>query len=285
MQRLTMLHINLIGVGTAIVLAIALYFALIKPKNEELEQTRASVEQTRSAGGTQQQVSTKQRELEQTKQQVAKTKAEWAVNEVKYMPPPSVLDFGTQDDLLLTYQNKIIKLPAYFGERLSAWYDAQRPLISRLPGVEFPIDAFPTDPNAISQLTSLKFPRDRWQVVVSAKYFDAAMEHLRRFNDMRGLGMPVINNVALQGNSPDLLVSYDLALYVIPREAPPPSDPRLTGRPGTATAPGAAGAMGGAPGMPTMMPGGGLPGAPTMPGGGPASYGGGGGPSRKDSEY
>lgn len=248
MSRLTALHINLIGLGTGLVLALALYFALIKPKKEEVATTQAAAEQTRTSGGTPTMVKTKETELAKTKQDVAKTQADWAVNEVKYMP---AIGFGTTESLLDTYQNKIIKLPTYFGERLSAWYDAQRPEVARLPGVEFPIDAFPTDPNAISQLTALKFPKDRWQVQVEAKYFDAAMAHLSKFNDMRGLGMPVINNVALQGTSPSLVMSYDLALYIIPRQAPPPSDPRLTGQPTGAA--GAAGAgRGGAAGSATM---------------------------------
>jgi hypothetical protein len=64
---------------------------------------------------------------------------------------------------------------------------------------------------------------------------------------MRGMGMPVIDNVALQGTSPNLTMSYNLALYIIPRNPPPQSDPRLTGQP-TAAPAGGAGAAAGAAG-------------------------------------
>ncbi len=234
MSKLTSLHINLIGVGAALVLSLILYFFLIKPKNEEVESTKTSAAGTQGAGGTAEKVKEQKNILAKTKVDVAKTQADWAVNEEKYMPR---IGFGTKDELLPTYENKIINLPTYFGEHLAAWYDAQRDEhVSRLPGVEFPIESFPTDPNAISQLTSLKFPmRDKWRVDMEAKDFDAAMAHLARFNNMRGLGMPVINNVTLQGTSPNLLLSYDLALYIIPRKAPPPSDPALMGAGGGAT--------------------------------------------------
>jgi hypothetical protein len=258
MGKLTTLHINLIGVGTALVLALILFFVLIKPRNEQVETDRSALESTRSAGGTQQAVAGKQRELEETKQLVAQTQADWAINEAKYMPRN--IRFGTTERLLSTYINEVIEWPTYFGGRLAAWYDAQRPAVSRLPGVEFPIPSFPTDPNAISQLQYIKFPQDRWQVQLEAKDFDSAMNHLERFNGMRQMGMPVIDSVALQGTSPNLYLTYTLALYIIPREAPPATDPRLTGTPGAAGGAGG-GAAGGAPG--------GFGGAPMGPGGGP----------------
>lgn len=241
MGKLTKLHINLIGAGTALVLALILFFVLIKPKNEKVETDRTALTQTQNAGGTDQAVATKKRELEETKQKVAQTQADWAINEAKYMP--TRIRFGTTENLLNTYIQDVITWPTYFGERLSAWYDAQRPAVSRLPGVEFPIASFPTDPNAISQMTYVKFPQDRWQVQMEAKDFDSAMTHLERFNGMRQMGMPVIDSVALQGTSPNLYLTYTLALYIIPRQDPPQIDPRLTGAAGAGGAPG-----GGAPG-------------------------------------
>jgi hypothetical protein len=270
MSKLTALHINLIGVGTALVLSLILYFVLIKPRNEEVQTTKTTTEGIRSSGGTQAAVDGKKRDLAAKIVEVKQTQEAWAVNEEKYMPR---IGFGTTDMLLPTYENKLISLPTYFGERLTAWYEAQRDeRVSRLPGVEFPIESFPTDPNAISSLTSLKFPmRDKWQVQMEAKDFDAAMAHLSRFNNLRGLGMPVVNNVALQGTSPNLLLSYDLALYIIPRQPPPPSDPRLTGAANAAGAGAGGGGFGGGarPGF-GGSPGGGMPGSgvPQMPGSG-----------------
>lgn len=244
MGKLTALHINLIGAGAALVLALILFFVLIKPKNEEVEKTKGEVTSTQSSGGTPDQVKGQERELADTKLKVAKTQADWAVNEAQYMP--NIITFGTTPDLLHTYEHRVITWPEIFGTKLASWYDAQRDEgVARLPGVEFPIDSFPTDPNAISQLTYLKFPRDRWQVQMEAKNFDAAMAHLAKFNSMHQLGMPVINNVALQGTSPSLIMTYDLALYIIPRQPPPQGDPRLSGQAGAGGAQGGGGSPGG----------------------------------------
>lgn len=246
MSRLSLLHLNLIGIGTALVLAAILFFALIKPKQEEVKKVGDEATASENAGGTPTKVSGKKKDLEKTKLEVAQTKSLWEVNERKYMP---TLDF--QGDLLETYQNKVINIPATWGTWVTKWYDAQRNLgVARVPGVEFPVQAFPADPNYISTIQYLKFPTDRWPVTVEAKSFNAAMAHLRRFNDMQGHGMPVINNVALEGQSPTLLLTYDLALYVIPGKTPPSADPILTRAAG-----GAGGGMMGGSMMGSMMSG------------------------------
>ena len=78
---------------------------------------------------------------------------------------------------------------------------------------------------------------------------------------MRGFGMPVVDNVELQGQSPDLTMTYDMALYIIPPANPPAPDPVIgAGGGGGAPAqtgfggPGSGGRPGG--GGRTAMPGG-----------------------------
>ena len=88
---------------------------------------------------------------------------------------------------------------------------------------------------------------------IQARSFDAAMAHLRRFNDMSRHGMPVIDNVSLAGQSPNLQMTYTLALYIIPAHAPPPSDPFLTQPGGGAGASTAASSMYGGAGGAQMM--------------------------------
>ena len=253
-SKLTALHINIIGIVSALVIAAILFFAMIKPKNEDIEKTKTDFATTEGAGGTQSAVAQKTRELKDTQNAATKTKADWAVAETKYMDNPSAINFGPKDpvaatnQLPITYYNYMTTLPERFGRWVSAWYDSQRERgVSRMPGVEFPVDAFPANPNAISEIKFLRFPQQSaWPVQLECKTFDAAMEHLTKFNDMRKHGMPVVDHVALAGHSPNLTLSYDLTLYVIPKPVVPPANPRISASaPGAAgTAPGGGGAMG-----------------------------------------
>jgi hypothetical protein len=286
-SKLTALHINIIGIVSALVIAAILFFAMIKPKNEEIETTKAAVATAEGAGGTPTQVSQKKTELKRTEDEAVQTKARWTVNEEKYMDNPTAINFGTTENLPMTYYNYMTTLPATIGRWVGAWYDAQRPRgVSRYPGVEFPVEAFPANPNAISEIKYLRFPQQGvWPVALECKDFNAAMEHLTKFNGMRKHGMPVVNNVALAGQSPNLQLTYDLTLYVIPKPLAPAPDPRISSTPpgGTGTAPGGMGGMGGGSMGSMMGMGGGMssgsmgmaPSAPASGGGTPLSSTGG----------
>lgn len=276
LSRLTLLHINLIGAGTALVLALILFFAVVKPKAEQVDTVKVAADAQEKAGGTDQGVKGKQTELNKTQQEAAKTAADWEVNNRYYMP---TLDLN--GDLLEVYQNKLIRIPTEVGRFVANWYDGQRNLgVARLPGVDFPVEPFPTDPNYISTIQYLKFPQGNpWVVNIEAKDFNAAMAHLRRFNSMQHHGMPVINDVTLAGQSPNLTLSYELALYVIPSKPMPSEDPIIKG--GAAAAGGMRGGMpGGMMGGSSMMMGGGgssMMGGRSMPSAAPAGGRAGGG--------
>jgi hypothetical protein len=135
-----------------------------------------------------------------------------------------------------------------------------------IPASSFPIESFSTDPNDVSNLKSISFPQGKpWDVDVIAKSFDAAMNHLRRFNTIPRHGMPVVDKVALLGQSPYLHVRYTLQFFVIPPTEPPAADPKISGTGAGAGAgpPSPMGGMGGS--MGGMM--GGSMGAPASGGG------------------
>lgn len=269
LRRFNTINIHIIGACTILVLVLALYFLMVKPKTEDIQKVQADTKATQDAGGTPEKVAEQKRNLNKANVVAADTKAKWQVNQFKYMPN---IDLSSAN-LLDTYENNLIKIPAQWGHWVAAWYDAQRPLgIERAPGVDFPVDAFPADPNYISTLTSLKFPQgNSWPVTVYAKSFDDAMAHLRRFNNMERHGMPVVDNVSLSGQSPNLQLSYNLAMYIIMEKQPPASDPTIS------TGTGASGGGGMMPGMMGGgMMGGGMP--PGMMGGRGGRAGGMGGP-------
>ena len=222
---------------------------------------KLAADQTEQNGGTDAKINQKKTELASTKKDAAKTEADWNVNVVKYMPSFPYND--KTNDLELYFFPPVGKsskgqlygfrdIPTVWGQWVTAWYDAQRNSgVAREPGTEFPIPEFMADPNQLTTRLAdhLTFPADgkTWPVRMQCKTFDDAMNHLRRFNSMEHHGMPVINNVALAGQSPNLELSYDMALYIIPRTAPPKTDPMIGGGTG---APGAGGGGGfGGPGF------------------------------------
>lgn len=82
-------------------------------------------------------------------------------------------------------------------------------------------------------------------------------------------GMPVINNVVISGQSPDLMLDYEMALYIIPRTPPPARDPMIGGGAGApAGGMGMGAGMPGSAGMGAGMPGSAGMGAGRPPGGG-----------------
>jgi hypothetical protein len=271
MSKLTIIHINIIGVVVGLLLAGILWFTLIKPKNEDIETTTASAKTTEDSGGTEEKIKQKERDLASTKVDAAKTDADWNVNVVKYMPSFPYND--KTNDLDLYFFPPVGKsskgqlygfrdIPTVWGQWITAWYDAQRNQgVAREPGTEFPILEFQPDPNQLTRTLNdhLTFPGDgkTWPVRLQCKSFDEAMNHLRRFNNMEHHGMPVISNVTLAGQSPNLELQYDMAMYIIPRTPPPVIDPMIGG--GT-------GAPGATPGMGRGGPG--FPGASGMPGSG-----------------
>lgn len=285
MGKLTLLHINIIGVVVSLLLAGILWFALIKPKMEEVDTTKASAESTKQSGGTDEKIKEKERELVKTKADAVQTRASWAINDQKYMP---ALPYNANTkDLDLYFFPTVGKgskgrlfgfrdIPTVWGQWITAWFDTQRNQgVTREAGTEFPIAEFAPDPNQLTGVLKdhLTFPADNktWPVKLQCKSFDEAIAHLKRFNGMERHGMPVIDNASISGQSPNLELAYSLALYVIPRTAPPVPDPIING--GAAT--GGASVGGGAPiGPPAGF------GAPAMggaPGGRPSAGGKGGG--------
>ncbi len=272
MSKLTSLHINLIGIGTALLMSIILFFALIKPKNEDIDTSSKATAAAEEAGGTEAKVAAHRKDFVNSKEKTKVITAAWAINQARYMPKIAFSPQQKSTSLLNLYAFNglysdgkvygIRDLPMVWGVKVKKWYDAHdREGVTRSFGQDFPIDSFSTDPNDISKLASIRFPQDKpWHVTVVAKSFNAAMLHLRRFNAMHGFGMPVVDNVALSGQSPSLNVSYDMHLDVIPPADPPAADPVIGGGGGgaaTGAGPAGFGSFGGKGAKgPVGMPGG-----------------------------
>jgi hypothetical protein len=268
MNRLLWWHWLLIGFGAALVLFLILYFALIRPKQLDAQTAASEADGIETAGGTTDKVSAKKTELVKAQKDTVTINRSWAVESAVYMPP---IEFPK--DPLPTYEGNIqnsgvyvvnghaygVKdLPAVWGRWITYWYASQwRDGITPITG--FPIESFSSDPNDVSKLQAISFPQTKpWDVEVVAKSFDAAMNHLKRFNSIQRHGMPVVDRVSMFGQSPDLHVKYNLQLFVIPPSAPPPADPKIGTAGGGGSAPsGFGGPMGGMMGSGGPMLGGG----------------------------
>lgn len=250
-RRLSLLNIHIMGWVIVLVCAVGLYFGPIKHTGDDIQATNSARAAAEDAGGTQEKVATQETAFKEAVKRTTAEKAKWQIDEAQYMPKLDLSD----PDLLKTYEFKLIKMPDEWGRWLEAWYDAQHNLgITRPPGVDFPVAAFSTNPNDIAQIQSLRFPQTgAWSVTVLAKSFDDAMAHLRRFKSMHGHGVPVIDGVTLTGESPELQLNYNLALYIITSSPPPAADASISAGGGTTGAAGGIGAIG-AGGIPGGAP-------------------------------
>jgi hypothetical protein len=254
MNRLLWWHWLLIGLGASLILFLIIFFAVIKPRNEEAARVQTEAQGLEDGGGTPAKVAEKKTELTKKKAETVSINQQWAIQSAVYMPP---IDFNK--DLLGSYEKVdnigvyhingkaygVKDLPTVWGRWITYWYTSQWQ-DGIVPITGFPIEAFSPDPNEISSLKAISFPQTKpWEVEVVAKNFDAAMNHLKRFNRIQRHGMPVVDKVTVAGQSPDLHLKYTLQLFVIPPTTPPPADPMISGAGGG----GAAAASGGGVGM------------------------------------
>jgi hypothetical protein len=230
LSRLTKLHIHIIGAFVSIIVAVLLFFILIRPQQDTLKKTQAETDNLLTTEHGNEDVA-HAKDLENKQAEQAQIVADWKTESGYYMP---LLPFG--QDPLATYP-LIGALPEQFSMYVQKWYNVQRPLGITATDASFTIPDFPADPNFASTLQNLTFPEQGrpWSVTVKCASFDALMAHLKRFNtQFREHGMPVINNVSLSGqssedrpDSQDLYASYDLSLYLILSQKPPAADPRI----------------------------------------------------------
>ncbi len=134
-------------------------------------------------------------------------------------------------------------------DRLKAWMDYPdmvREVVERLQswpektGVQlfnrFVLPGPPADPNQIPTAV-LVFPMGA--VRVRAESFEKLLQHVRKWNEIPNL-VVLVDGLAIQGMSPDLLASYTLTVFIYPRHGFEPGPPVPSGSAG-----GAGGGFGG----------------------------------------
>ncbi len=201
----------------AIIVAGGLFFFLIKPVNETIQKDEDNYNSTKSTADTLPEVKSK---LKKAKLEQAKITAQWATYQSKFIP---TINFETTGlaPRIRTLRDVFWQWPDRFGQSLTQFIQHQ-PGITLLTPITIPAEG--SDPNSINMnLISYSFP-----IQVEATDFNALMQHINRWNDIRKLGIPVIQSVpSISGMSPHILCNYTVTLYILPKGTPPPIDPRL----------------------------------------------------------
>ncbi len=268
MSKLTLLHINIIGVVVALMVGAGLYFTIItgaleaqKKADSELAAVRARAEKLPAAT----------RALETAQKEKAQAEAEWAVYERQYMPVIGYTDNTLTTWLKVFVPNKGRSWPERFIRTIRQHMASERKvngIVWENPGA-LVLPSYGPDPNTIQVGAQgqgfgpvLTYS---YQMSVRARSLDKLMQHIRSWSSLAQAGVPVVDGLQIAGNSPNLSATYNVTSTIIVRDKTPAQMPRITGTGGGMT-----GGMGGM-GMPGMgMPGmgmrGGMPGMAGGPG-------------------
>lgn len=270
MSKLTVLHINIIGVVVALMVGAGLYFTIItgaldaqKKAESELAEVRGRAEKLPSAT----------RALETAQKEKAKAEAEWAVFERQYMPVIGYTDNTLTTWLKVFIPNKGKSWPERFIRTIRTHMERERRahgIVWENPGAVV-LPAYGPDPNTIQVGAQgqgfgpvLTYS---YQLAVRARTLDALMDHIRSWSTISQAGVPVVEGLQISGNSPNLSATYNVTFTIIVRDKIPAQMPRISGSGGGGT--GGFGPMGGMGMMGGMGGPGAMPGMASGPGGGP----------------
>jgi hypothetical protein len=284
MSRLTLLHINIIGVVVALIVAGGLYFTIITGAIDARTKAESDLKGVKDREA---QFGTHEAMLAKANRDKVEAEKNYALYKRDYIP---VIGYKTNRLDTMRYvfwPNNGKSWPERFRRTLSAYMNGER----RRNGVVWlnpevtAMGPFGPNPNTIDagrqgeQLGPVL--HYDYQMQVRAPSMSALNRHLRNWPSIRKAGVPTINGLQVTGNSPSLQATYNLTLTIIVEEPIPALDGRLGGTSsGGGGGGGGRGGFGGGVSPGGGGPGGGFPGSGAMGpmmGGGGASGGGGGG--------
>lgn len=260
MSKLSLLHINIIGVVIAVIVGVALYFTIITSGQEEIKKQQAEYDRVKAEADK---LPAAKAALAKAEQEGQQAKSDYARYETQYMPVLGFTSNRLDTMMKVWWPNGGRSWPERFLRGIRQHMANERKVngvVWENPGA-ITLPPYGPDPNQIDMGdgdNALTF--GPYTMSVRGPNYDALIRHIKSWNSARLLGVPVVDQVRLDGNSPNLVATYNLAFTVILREEIPPQNPRIAGSGGG----GGAGRMGGMMGNPmgAMMMGG--AGAPPM---------------------
>ncbi len=285
MGKLTLLHINIIGVVVAIIVALGIWFTLITGAQEDRQKAESAEKLVEDRANK---AATAAAALKKAISDKQIAEVAYRRYEVVYMPRIGYARFTGPDARVrmmkeLFWPNNGKSWPERYRRIIATYMAAERrrngiiwanPLVTALP-------PYGPNPNTIEAATGDKLGpvlHYSYDMQVSGKSLGSLINHEKGWPSITGAGVPVVDSVQIVGNSPNLTMTYRLTFTLILTDEDvknmPPEDPRVGGESGTAN--GGGGGGGGMMGGPGMMPGG-MGGRGMMSGGGGMSGPGSGG--------
>lgn len=290
MSRLTILHINIIGGVVSVILAVGLYFLLIPPAQKKIKQNQAVFLDVQGRAMSR---ATNENNLRNALADQQRVAVLYGAYRNKYMPGLGYQQNAIRTMMTVFWPNQGKSFPERYAAALRKFMNGEKRSNSigwNNPGV-ISLGSFGPDPNTIdADGVGGKFGpvlHYTYPMQVTAKSFAGLMRHIRNWPAIGRCGVPVIDNVQISGNSPNLNATYTVKLTVMVDEKAPTPDSRVSGSSaaGGAGGPGGPGGMRGYPGSSgSSYPGSSgssYPGSsgPGYPGSSSSGYSGGGGSS------
>ncbi len=256
LERLTKQQALLVGLVAIIIIAVAMFFLLVRPRQKTLSALQKELQQTQQIVDQRAQA---EENLKRAKEEKVKEEAKLAYYEKTKMIPIDLKDRMKAMFALWTEHNKVL------GKKVEDFFKNSGVILLNPVQVSPP----PTDPSAIpSDIYTISL--GNYQVMAP---FPALLDFLRKKmpNFPRVALLP---SISINGPSP-VTASFNLTLYYFPKggeaAAPPAGAPAAAGMPGMGGMPGMP--MGSMPGMMKGPMGGGMPMVGNMPAGTPTPMG------------
>jgi hypothetical protein len=232
MSRLTLLHINIIGVVVALIVGAALYFTLITGAQEAKDAAQKEYDAVKTVADT---LPKARADLATAIKNEQVATAQWQVFDKAYMP---VIGYTTDrmTTMMRTFwPNHGRSWPERFRRTIMNYMNRERRLrgiVWENPGV-LVLGPYGPDPNTISPDGSgvgLEGPHHyTYQMRVRGRDLRTLLAHVRNWPSISQAGVPVVNGFTVSGNSPNLVADYTITFTIIVKDAIPPADGRVGG--------------------------------------------------------
>jgi len=229
MSKLTLLHINLIGVVVAIIVGVALYFTIITGAQDEIKKKQSELDTVKAEAAK---LQTAKNALAKAQEEEKQATADYARYEAMYMPTLHYTNNRITTMMTVWWPNKGRSWPERFLRGVREHMARERKVngVVWLNPETITLPPYGPDPNTIDMGegdNALTF--GPYEMSVRGRNYDSLMRHIKSWNNVKLLGVPVVDQVQLSGNSPNLVATYSLTFTIILHEPIPGQSPRVSG--------------------------------------------------------
>jgi hypothetical protein len=197
MAKITPAQIAIIGVILTIIAAVIIWFTLIKPQNELMEQHQAKLDAATTVANRDPEA---KRDRQKALAEVAKAEADWRKWDRQLMPDINISNLITGSE---QFRVETVKL---LGPRVDKFLTKDTSV--RIVQKQLSLPAPSADPNAVAKQV---FDLPLGSVTVQGT-FPAVLKHTERWNKFDRLLL--LDGLTLSGNSPRLNATYSLRCYI-----------------------------------------------------------------------